>query len=86
MPPEVPVVVSPRVPELVTGDPVTPKIEAAGTLSPTEVTVPLLMAAMVKVSPPLGVIVIPLPAESVRAPVNVLRLVTPPDPFFGGQS
>ena len=38
MPPLVPVVVSPNVPVEVTGLPVTPKIEVAGTLKATLVT------------------------------------------------
>jgi hypothetical protein len=38
MPPEIPVVPSARVPELVTGEPETLKMELPGTDSPTEVT------------------------------------------------
>ena len=40
MPPLVPVVVRPRLPEVVTGDPVTPRMLLPGTVSPTLVTVP----------------------------------------------
>ena len=40
MPPLVPVVVRPMVPEVVTGWPVTLKMLLAGTLNPTLVTVP----------------------------------------------
>jgi hypothetical protein len=40
-PPLVPVVVNANVPVPVTGDPLTPKILDAGTLNPTDVTVPL---------------------------------------------
>jgi hypothetical protein len=45
MPPEVPVVVIPRVPEPVTGEPDVPKIEVAGTLNATDVTVPVPVGA-----------------------------------------
>ena len=46
MPPLVPVVVRPRLPEVVTGEPVTPKIEVAGTVRPTLVTPPPLAAPL----------------------------------------
>lgn len=46
------------------------------------------MDAIVRVFPPDGVIVMPVPAAIVSAPVRVLRLDTPPDPPppLGGHS
>lgn len=49
---------------------------------------PAPVAAIVSVLPPDGVMVIPVPAAKVSAPVRVLRLVTPPPlpPPVGGHS
>jgi hypothetical protein len=75
-----------KVPLVVTGLPLTVKME--GNARATEVTVPVPppVAAIVKLDP-LGVMVIPVPAVKVRSPVKVLRLVTPltelPPPFEG---
>jgi hypothetical protein len=65
-----------KVPEEVTGLPDTVNIEGAA--SPTLVTVPPVEEIVMVL--PEGVIVIPVPATSVNAPVKPLRLVTPPPP------
>lgn len=61
-------------PELVTGEPEV--VNSAGTLRPTEVTVPLLTAAIV-IDPAPGVTVIPVPgvieATTGAAPVDPIR-------------
>ena len=49
-PPPLPVVVKPSVPDVVTGEPVTPKSDDAGTPSPTLRTVPLFAADNVRVA------------------------------------
>jgi hypothetical protein len=64
-----------RVPEEVTGLPLTVKIE--GALNPTLVTVPVPPVAEMVMSCPEGVIVIPVPGNKVISPVIELRLVTP---------
>ncbi len=66
-PPDVPVTVNPSVPEVVTGDPLVPKILDAGTEYPTDVTVPEPADAQV-----------PSPLQYVldEAPVPLFKLFT----------
>lgn len=66
--------VTANVPEEVTGDPATLKI--AGMVSPTDVTAPVAVDAIVNVFP-AGVIVIFDPAARVTAPANPFNDVTP---------
>lgn len=69
MPPDVPVVVSAIVPELVIGPPEEPKMLEAGTLTSTELTPP---------PPPAGVAQVPSPRQKVvfEAEVPLFKLVT----------
>ena len=82
MPPCVPVTVSPRSPDVVIGEPVTPKIDAAGTERPTDVTVPPL-------PPPLQGIGVPPFNETKRppktSPTAPAEMSAPPPAFASVQ-